>query len=267
MKSSRSVLLALALSGVLTVTGACGGKDGSGEAAPAAKASTSAAASPVADARAELTTAFDKFNGVTMAYTATTETGAAATTKLTGSSDPTKKANSGSMTITAQGQQITAEVIVVGTDLYLKLGVPLPGVDPKKWMYVDGSKTSLSKLGLGNPDDPANVKGLADAIVAVERTGAGAYKGTMDVTKRNLPAASADLLKLMGDAAKSVPFEATVGAEGYVTSLTVRMPAAGQVPATTATTTFSDFGKSVSISKPAASEVQPAPAALLAQFA
>ncbi|MEV0131000.1 hypothetical protein AB0H83_21365 [Dactylosporangium sp. NPDC050688] len=268
MKSSTSVLLTLALSGVLTVTGACGDKNDNGDvAATAGAASTSAVASPEADAHTELTKAFDKLTRVTVAYTTTTESGAAGTSKLTGFSDPATKASSGSMTITAQAQQITAEVVVVGTDLYLKLGLPIPGVDPKKWMYVDGSKTSLSKLGLGNPDDPANVKGLADAIVTVERTGTSAFKGTIDMTKRNLPAASAVLIRQMGDAAKSVPFEATVGAEGYVTSLTVKTPGVGQVPATTATSTFSDFGKPVSISKPASTEVQPAPAALLAQFA
>jgi hypothetical protein len=266
MKSSRNVLLALMLSGALGVTAACGDKNDNGGAAPAAGGSTSAAASPQADGRAELVNAFNKLNGVTFAYAMTTESGSAASTKLTGLSDAAKKANSGSMTITAQGQQISAEVIVVGTDLYLKMGLPLPGVDPKKWMYVDGSKTSLSKLGLGNADDPANVKGFGDAIVTVERTGPGAFKGTIDMTKRNLPAAGAAMLQQMGDAAKSVPFEVTVGADGYVTSLKVTMPAAGQLPATTATTTFSEFGKPVSISKPAAAEVQPAPAALLAQL-
>ncbi|GAB3830278.1 hypothetical protein ACFPIJ_31320 [Dactylosporangium cerinum] len=267
MKSSRSVLLTLALSGTLAVTGACGTKTDSGAAAPAANGSTSAAASPAADPRAELAAAFNKFNGVTVAYSTATDTGAAASVKLTGSSDPVKKANSGSLTISAQGQQITADVIIVGTDLYLKLNLPVPGVDPKKWMYVDGSKTSLSKLGLGNPDDPANVKGFADAIVTIERTGAGTFKGTIDMTKRNLPASSAALIQQLGNAAQSVPFEATVGADGYVTSLIVKTPAAGQIPATTATTTFSDFGKPVTINKPAAAEVQPAPPALLAQFA
>ncbi|MER7003255.1 LppX_LprAFG lipoprotein [Dactylosporangium sp. NPDC000555] len=268
MKSSRSVLLALVLSGALTVTTACGDKnDNGGDAAPAAGGSASAAASPKADARADLAKAFNKLAGVTVAYSTTTEVGPAAVTKLTGSSDPAKQTNSGSLTITTQGQQITAEVIIVGTDLYLKLGLPVPGVDPKKWMYIDGSKASLGKLGLGNPDDPANIKGFADAIVTVEQTGAGAFKGTIDITKRNLPASSADVIQQMGDAAKSVPFEATVGAEGYITSLTLTTPAAGQVPATTATTTFSDFGKPVSISKPAAADVQPAPAALLSQFA
>jgi hypothetical protein len=267
MQSSRSVLLALALAGVLTVTGACGSKTDTDDVAQAGSGATSAAASPTADPRAELTAAFNKFNGVTVAYSTTTDSGTVASTKLTGASDPTAKTNSGSMTITALGQTITAEVIVVGTDLYLKLGLPIPGVDPKKWMYVDGSKTSLTKLGLGSPDDPANVKGFADAIVTLERTGAGSFKGTIDMTKRNLPAASAAALQQMGDAAKSVPFEATVNADGYVTSMIVKTPAAGQVPSTTATTTFSDFGKPVTISKPAATEVQPAPAVLLAQFA
>ena len=103
--------------------------------------------------------------------------------------------------------------------------------------------------------------------MTVERDGPGAFKGTLDMTKRSLPAASVVLLQKMGDAAKSVPFAATVRADGYLTSLTVNTPGAGEVPPTTATSTFSDFGKPVTISKPADAEVQPAPAALLTQFA
>ncbi|WP_432968576.1 hypothetical protein [Dactylosporangium sp. CA-233914] len=266
MKSTRAALLAVVLSGALTVTAACGDKKDNESSAPASGASTSVQVSPSADAKTELADAFKKVSGVPLAYTATTETGTVSSAKLTGSSDPANKANSGKMTITAQSQNIDAEVIVVGTDLYLKMGLPLPGVDPKKWMYIDGSKTSLSKLGL-NPDDPANIKGINDALVTVEKTGAGAYKGTLDLTKRNLPASSAALIQQMGAAAKSVPFEASVGADGYLTSMKMTMPAAGQVPATSSVSTFSDFGKPVTITKPAAAEVQPAPAALLAQFA
>ncbi|MEV6931495.1 hypothetical protein AB0M46_44360 [Dactylosporangium sp. NPDC051485] len=267
MKSSRALLLALALSGALSVTAACDDKNTAGDAAPATSAAaTSAAAAPQADPRTELVNAFSKLNSAPMAYSTSTESGTLASTKLTGSADPATKANSGTMVITTNGQAINAQVIVLGTDVYMKMSVPLPGIDPKKWMYFDGSKTSLTKLGLGNPDDPANVKGLADAIVTAERTGTGAFKGTIDLTKRKVPESGAALIQQMGDAAKSVPFEAATNADGYLTSFTMTMPAAGQVPATTAKTTFSDFGKPVTITKPAAAEVQPAPAALLAQL-
>jgi hypothetical protein len=268
MKSSRSALFAVVLTGALAVTAACGDKKDDGAAAPAAGASaTSAAPSPAADAKKELTAAFTKLNGTSMKYTATTDSGGAGGTKLTGASDPATKSTSGTMVITAAGQTINAQVMVVNTDVYLKMELPLPGVDPKKWMYIDGSKTSLSKLGLGSPDDPANVKNFTDSIVTAEKTGANTYKGTFDATKRNIPGAGGAVLQQMGDAAKAVPFEATVGADGYLTGLTVKMPAAGQVPATTSVTTFSDFGKPVTITKPAAAETQPAPAALLSQFA
>ncbi|GAA2371266.1 hypothetical protein [Dactylosporangium salmoneum] len=267
MRSSRGLLLTLVLSGALSVTAACGDKSTAGDAAPAGSAAaTSAAASPQADPRTELINAFNKLNGVSMAYSTSTESGAVASTKLTGSSDPATKATSGTMVVTAPGQTINAQLIVLGTDVYMKMSVPLPGVDPKKWMYFDGSKTSLAKLGLGDPDDPASVKGFSEAIVTAERTGTGAYKGTLDMTKRKVPESGAALVQQMGDAAKSVPFEATTNADGYVTSLTIMMPAAGQIPATTAKSTFSDFGKPVTITKPAAAEVQAAPAALLAQL-
>jgi hypothetical protein len=257
------------LSGVLAVTAAC--QDQKPEAAATPTAGTSAdapagaAASAQADARAELVDAVRKLTGVTAVFAMTAETGTIATTRLTGKTDPANKSSTASITISAQGQQLTVEVIVIGTDMYLKMGVPLPGVDPKKWMYIDGSKTSLSKLGM-NPEDPANVKGLTDAFVTVERTGPGAYKGTMDITKRDTSASTAALIKQLGDAAKSVPFEATVGADGYPTSLTITTPAAGQLPAAVTKTTFSDFGKPVAITKPPAAQVQPAPQALLSQL-
>jgi hypothetical protein len=267
MRYSKRLVVALMLSRMINVNAACGDKKDDGVAAPATAAGSSAAPAPAADARTELTNAFTKLNGTTMSYETLTQTGTLATTKLNGASDPSKKASSGKMTITAQGQNINAEVTVLGTDVYLKLGLPLPGVDPNKWLYLDGSKTSLGKLGLGSPDDPANVKGLSDAFVTVERVGTGSYKGTIDMTKRKMPDSGAALIRQMGDAAKAVPFEATVNTDGYLTSVSFTMPAAGQVPATTAKSTFSDFGKPVTVTKPADADVQPAPAALLAQFA
>ncbi|GAA3302266.1 hypothetical protein Dvina_24950 [Dactylosporangium vinaceum] len=269
MKSSRSALFAVVLSGALAVTAACGDKKDDSAATPgaAAPATSAAAPSPTADAKAELTAAFKKLAAVSMTYTASTDTAGAGGTKITGAADPNAKATSATMVITAAGQTINAQMLVVNTDMYLKMDLPLPGVDAKKWMYIDGSKTSLSKLGLGSPDDPANIKNFTDAVVTAEKTGATSFKGTFDATKRNIPAVGAQLIQSMGDAAKAIPFEATVGADGYLTGLTVKMPAAGQIPATTSTQTFSDFGKPVTIKKPAAGETQPAPAALLAQFA
>ncbi|MEU7872527.1 hypothetical protein [Dactylosporangium sp. NPDC049140] len=267
MRSSRRLLLAVVLSGALTVTTACTSKKDDKAGGGAAPGSTSAAAATAA-ARTDLANAFNKLGGAPYGYTATTQTGSTGTIKLVGSSNPPKKTSTGKTTVINGERQINAEVIVVGTDVYLKVSEELPNVDPDKWMRIDATKTSLGKLGLGSPDDPANVKGFTDAIVTAEKTGPGAYKGTIDATKRPLPASAAALVQQMGDAAKSVAFEATVGNDGYPTMLKVSMPAVGRtIPPTTNTSTFKDFGKAVTISKPANAKVIQAPASLLSQYA
>jgi hypothetical protein len=268
MRSSRRLLLAVVLSGALTATAACTGKHDDKAAGGGATPGSTSAAAATGAARTELTNAFNKLGGGPYGYTATTQTGSTGSIKLTGSSNPPKKTSTGKTTVINGERQINAEVIVVGTDVYLKVSDELPNVDPDKWMRVDATKTSLGKLGLGSPDDPANVKGFTDAIVTAEKTGPGAYKGTIDATRRPLPASAAALVQQLGDAAKSVAFEATVGSDGYPTMLKVSLPAVGRtIPPTTNTSTFKDFGKAVTISKPAAAKVVQAPASLLSQYA
>ncbi|WP_433062634.1 hypothetical protein [Dactylosporangium sp. CS-033363] len=262
------MLLAVLLSGALALTSACSGDDKTDKTDKGGAANTSAGPAGTGDARADLTNAFNKLAGVPATYSTSSAAGGNAGTKLTGSTDPAKKSSTAKMTVTAAEQQVNADVIIVGTDVYVKVSKEIPNVDAKKWMRVDSAKTSLAKLGLGNPADPAGIKGFADAIVTAERTGTGAYTGTFDLTKRPSPATTADMIQKMGDAAKKVPFEATVSPDGYLASLSFKTEAVGrQVPPTTSTTTFSDFGKAVKISKPAASEIQPTNAAFLAQFA
>ncbi|WP_433074543.1 hypothetical protein ACQP1P_27565 [Dactylosporangium sp. CA-052675] len=267
MNASRRVLLAVLVSSSLAFTAACGDdKADKSDKGGTPAASANAAAENAKDPRTALTDAFNRLAGGPASYTTSIQTPGNAGSKLTGSTDPSKKSHTAKMTVTSAELQTNAEVIIVGTDVYVKIGRQVPNVDPKKWMHVDGAKTSLAKLGLGNPEDPANVKGFADAIVSAERTGQDAYKGTFDLTKRPLPTLTPEMVKQMGDAAKSVPFEATVK-DGYLATLSFKTAAVGrQVPPVTSSTTFSDFGKAVKIAKPAANETQAAPASFLSQF-
>jgi hypothetical protein len=265
MRLRNSALLSVTLAGTLALAGACAKKDdaptpGTSGAAP------SATAAP-ADAKSELVAAYRKLNGTTSTFGLDTDIGSVASLKGSGKADPANKASKSSLAVTGKGTNLTIDVLAAGTDLYMKFSAPLPGVDTSKWIHVDISKiSSLSKLGIGDPADPANVKSFTDTVVSVQKSGPGAFKGTMDLTKRTTGTVSAEVIKAMGEQAKAVPFEAAVNGDGYPTSLTINMPAAGEVPATTTKTTFSDFGQPVTIDKPAPAEVQEAPAALLKQL-
>jgi hypothetical protein len=180
-----------------------------------------------------------------------------------GATDPANKSSKSSMTISQAGKPTDYQQLMVGNDLYLKMKVDLPGIDPNKWMHLDISKSeTLKKLGLGDAADPTNTKSLPEAIVTAQKAGDDRYTGTMDVTKRlNSSALTGELAKQMGDAAKKVPFEVTLK-DGYPTAVTISMPAAGEVPKSTTKLTFTDFGRPVAIAKPATTEIQEAPSAL-----
>jgi hypothetical protein len=263
MRLRNSVLLSVTLVGTLALAGACAKKDDVAPGGPAAASSGAA----TTDAKTELGDAFRKLNTTTAAFTLDTDIGSMASVKGSGVSDPVNRASKSSIKVTGRGANVNTEVLVTGTDLYVKLNLPLLGIDPAKWTHIDIAKAgSLSALGLGDPADPANVKTFSDAVTTVEKSGSGTYKGTIDVTKRAAAGVGADAVKALGDGAKSVPFEVVVNGDGYPTKLTISMPAGGELPATTVTTTFSEFGKPVTIEKPAPAQVQEAPEGLLSRL-
>jgi hypothetical protein len=256
MKSSRTILLSLTLAGAVALAGGCAKKDDAGS-SPA----SSSAPSPTAAPKTELVASMTKLKQTSQTFTLKTDMGALSQVTGSGATDPATKSSQMKMTITGQGHSIDTEAITVGTDLWLKLGTPIPGLDPNKWTHIDATKAkSLSALGLSDPSDPTNIGKFGDAVVSAEKTGPGQYKGTIDLTKSSAAGVSSQVLGQMGDAAKAVPFEATVNGDGYVTALTIHMPASGtQVPASTTTMTFGDFGKAPAVKAPEKAQSQEAP--------
>jgi hypothetical protein len=264
MKSTKTLALALVLGAALVGAAGCADKP---TAAVPGGAGSAAAPAPAADAKAALAAASAKTN--TTAHTVTMESGLTGlgTLKGSGSVDPAQKAMSMKMTTSFNGMDVAAEILGFERELYLKLGVPFPGLDTSKWLRIDGSKASaLGAFGIGSGTDPTGAKAFTDAVVTVEQTAPGKYKGTIDATRTNGAgfAGNADeLAKQLGDQAKALPFEATVDGQGYLTSIAMQIPLPNQPLPAGVHMKYADFGKSVTIAKPAAAQVQEIPAQLL----
>jgi len=207
----------------------------------------------------ELADAVRKLNESSYAF----ETKLGSMGEKSGVADPVNKAVKMNLELSAQGVRINIDMVALGTDYYVKMnGLPLPGVDSSKYMHLDGTKiSSLANLGIENIVDPTNLEHLVEQFVTVEKSGDGTFKGTIDLTKA--PAMNQDLSSF-GDKAKAAPFEATVDAEGRLTSLKATISTTDSMPEMEWTTTYSDFGSAPKIEKPADSEITQAPPQLTA---
>lgn len=181
---------------------------------------------------------------------------------LTGSGDFDNAKKSGQMTVHAnlQGLDMQIDEVMDGTTIYLKsplFGAALPA--GKTWMKLDLEKVGkaqgvdLSQLMGQDPSQSfaqlqasGNVTKVGDETI--DGVATTHYRGKIDLSK--LPAAA----KIKGLAnAKYGPYDVWIGKDdGYVhrvkSSYSVGQQAFGL------TMTFSDFGKDVSVTVPAASE-------------
>ena len=181
---------------------------------------------------------------------------------LTGAGDFDNANRRGTMTVHAnvQGLDMQIDEVLDGTTIYLKsplFGAALPA--GKTWMKLDLRKLGTSQgvdLTQLMGQDPAQAFSQLQASGQVTKVGDDTidgvdtthYRGKIDLSK--LP----QLAKLKGLAnAKYGPYDVWIGKDdGYVrrvrTSYTVQQQAIAM------TMSFSDFGKDVSVTVPAASE-------------
>jgi hypothetical protein len=181
---------------------------------------------------------------------------------ISGASDPTANAASFAASFQEEGVKFTIEFLFHGTDRYVKIsGMPIPGIDSKKWMRIDLTKIKdPADAGPADLKDPMALKAFTSAIVTAEKTGANSYKGTVDATKATDDGVfDSDVISGLGDKAKSVPFEATLDDKGRLSTLKVTIPAFGSTKEDTINATVSDYG-SATVAKPAAADVVEAPA-------
>lgn len=255
MKSRLSTITGLSLVAALTFGAAGCSNATSGSTAPDARSTSSAPQESAADA---LTAATQRL----YADTATVKLDLVGMT-ATGAMDPANKKVAMAMSLSTGGQDMKINVVLVDKDVYMKI-VGIPSM-PAKWLHLDAAKVgSGSPLGMLSQDDPAGARSMVKAMVDVERDGERGFKGTLDLTKS--PTTAEETLKALGDKAKAVPFTARVDDQGRLVEFVLDM-SAGNASLGKMTTTYADFGKAVTIDRPAASDTIEAPAEIIKAFA
>jgi len=187
-----------------------------------------------------------------------------------GALDPAGPSSQSSVTLTVPSAGVTAKVdaLIVGGDIYLKLDLgaltaAIPGLQNvgDKWMHVDKSKIGNSGLAarLTPSQDSIGAGSFVKGVVSAEKVSDTEIKGTLDLTKSAPGLLQPDQISAFGEAGKKVPFTATLDAQGRVAKLVLDMPKAGDLPAQPLTTTYTDYGSTVTITKPEAAKVVEAP--------
>jgi hypothetical protein len=190
--------------------------------------------------------------------------------EVLGDVDPSAETLALTISTLGNGDASKQLVRVLGDDAYLMLGKTyLPTIDPTKYIQFPADTfATASVVHLADPFDPAGVKGLSAAFVDARRTGDGSYAGTLDLTKapagtsRGLLPATEEQLRGAEDSIKDIPYTATADSQGYLTSMTVEMPAYGAVPAYASKITFTELGEPVQVSRPGAAELTEVPDAV-----
>ncbi|GAB3969468.1 hypothetical protein V1634_21130 [Plantactinospora veratri] len=157
------------------------------------------------------------------------------------------------------------EIVYIKPDSWVKMtiegaeGVPgLEKLNSGKYQHLDQSKIKSAKgLGFDFTDvDPAGSEALTKAIVDVQKTGEGAYSGTIDLTKATgAGMVDEDAVKLLGAEASKLPFEAKLDTQGRLSSLTIQLPAVGGGKAQELKVGYSDYGAASQAKAPPAAEV------------
>jgi hypothetical protein len=173
--------------------------------------------------------------------------------------DPSNKQGDMTMTVSAQGAKLDIGSRLIGGDMWLKIkGIPNM---PDKWLHIDTAKLPADfSLGIKpGQADPVGADKLVNALSDVKAAGNDTYTGTLDLTKAaGSGVADENTLKVLGDKAKAVPFEAGVDGQGRLKAIKMDLgEIGGQRMLVNAT--YSDFGVTVSVTAPAAGEVMEAP--------
>jgi hypothetical protein len=238
----RTGVAALALAGCAFFAAGCKGDGTAGSAS-----SGGAAPAKAANATEELLAGADSLRTKSYKFSVTSSGVTSG-----GAVDPATK------TITMDGT-MGVKVLVIDGQFYLKYPKNMPGAEAfggggDKWMHLDSSKVAAGKLGLQDATDPSGAYNYIKSAASVQKVSDKHYKGTLDLTK--VPA-MAKLLPGMGDSAKAVPFEATLDDKGRMSTVDTTVKVNG-VDATSHMV-YSDYGTTVTATKPAASEVVEAP--------
>ncbi|RKR88514.1 hypothetical protein BDK92_2842 [Micromonospora pisi] len=176
------------------------------------------------------------------------------------------------MTFGAAGSSMAMDMIYIGTDGWAKIegdGLEaVPGLGllaTGKYHHLDKSRIEgLALLDFDFEDvDPAGAAALTQAVVDVRETTDDVFTGNIDLTKAtDASLVGGSIVKDLGPAAAKLPFEAKVDAQGRLTQLTIKVPAAGATAAQELQVSYSDYGAAPAPKAPPADQVVEAPAEL-----
>ncbi|MGI5147340.1 hypothetical protein ACQEVC_13335 [Plantactinospora sp. CA-294935] len=191
------------------------------------------------------------------------------TDDVSGSVDPAAKGLELSTAIKDPEHGFTTTIAfrVLGEDIWTKISFTgtegLTGLPklPNKWLKLDPAKlTDAESVPKYEGTDPGNAGPLLQAATSVTEAGNGKYSGSIDLTSGEAAKVlEAERMTALGEAAKQVPFTATVDGE-HLTSLTLDVPAAGSAKAFQYVVQYRDFGSAPKLAAPAGAQAQNAPA-------
>jgi hypothetical protein len=247
----------------MALAGGCGSGPGGGGGGSGAAAHTTAAARPT-DPKAQLVAGIRALTSATFRVVEKTTVNTVSSSSEA-AVDPAGRAMRLTRSESVAGKVTGTDVIVVGTDLYVRFEESgLPGVPAGTWTHVDGRRlASLGALGIG-ADDMSGKLALADAVTTIERTGPGELRGTYDTSK----AASVlpQVADVLGGEARHASWQARFGEQNRLVWVSVTIPAGGGLPAVTTESRYSGFGEAVTIDRPPAGGTVEAPASLYKIF-
>jgi hypothetical protein len=254
----KSLTVAVLAAGVLLAAGCgssgdSGSKKGGGGTSTKSSAPTAAESSAAAAATGDLNAAVQELTKTSYKYSMK-----AGDASGTGTVDPALKQSS--MTITVA--EFKTEVLIIDPELYARItGLPLPGVDAKKWLRIDRTKIkSFAALGIRDVNDPTGVNTLAKTIATIQKTGDKSYKGTLDLSKGS-DAFGLDeaAVRQLAEKAKAIPFEATVNDAHKLATWKMTIPAYGAEKETVFELAYSEHGGKFPVTKPAAGQTATPP--------
>ena len=262
MKTSRLAIVGVAVFAAVGLVAACGPKNGNAGGSPTTKALPSPVPAPkvaVAGSVEPLVTSNYQFTITSAAFTGE------------GSRDVQDRVAKVTGTGVANGVSMKIDFMRVDDDAYAKLDFGALntqlGIQSDKYLHLD-----LSKLA-GTADLPLNLTGapidlgglLAGLNDDVTTTDGRIYVGSIDLTKAtgNI-APDADVLRNVGDKARSVPFTEKLDDQGRLTDL--KIDGGSIAPQLAFDATVTGYGTATTVTEPAASVVVEAPDSVLTFF-
>ncbi|WP_030436383.1 LppX_LprAFG lipoprotein [Actinoplanes subtropicus] len=237
--------VALAVAGCADNTAATSTPSAAGSAAP----TTTTSADP--QAAAKLSQAVEQLDQTSFTLTASSGSGF----RMTGSIDAPNGKAAAQLTASGPNAEINVKTTLIGQDLYAQV----PGITKAgTWTHVDGSRLPANAtIGLRPGQiDPVNTANLLKATTDVKATGDTSYAGSVDLSK---VAGVAGLGQVSVGASgapvqTTVPFTATLDAQGRLATLTVNLPQGEPLRVT-----YANYGQPVQVTAPAPNEITEAP--------